>query len=214
MGVAFIAKNLQFEGRILSRDKSSDRIGSLVVVGYTLLFLMCFCYQASLLREMSRFANWTYFPEEPCSKPFWLKQFERCVFPTVSEKGRKGRRTEERIKWFWNISQWVVKQVRDKVVRFYLACNLHAKSRTRSRRAIQAQMGGGSLLLSPIFFFLVRKFFCRELGKIYEVLRDLRNCAHSAIFKSLQQNSNFSFDKHFFVPLSAFLISSRDDINN
>ena len=153
MGVAFIAKNLQFEGRILSRDKSSDRIGSLVVVGYTLLFLMCFCYQASLLREMSRFANWTYFPEEPCSKPFWLKQVERYVFPTVSEKGRKGRRTEERIKWFWNISQWVVKQVRDKVVRFYLACNLHAKSRTRSRRAIQAQMGGGSLLLSPIFFF-------------------------------------------------------------
>ena len=119
----------------------------------TLLFLMRFCYQASFLREMSRFANWTYFPEEPCSKPFWLKQFERYVFPTVSEKGRKGRRTEERIKWFWNISQWVVKQVRDKVVRFYLACNLHAKSRTRSRRAIQAQMGGGSLLLSPIFFF-------------------------------------------------------------
>ena len=32
--MAFIAKNLQFEGRILSRDKSSDRIGSLVVVAY------------------------------------------------------------------------------------------------------------------------------------------------------------------------------------
>ena len=57
MGVAFIAKNLQFEGRILSRDKSSDRIGSLVVVAYTPLFLMCFCLRASLLREMSRFAN-------------------------------------------------------------------------------------------------------------------------------------------------------------
>ena len=130
----------------------------------------------------------------------------------MSEKGRRASR-KKRIKWFWNISQWVVKLVRDKVVRFSLACNLHAKSRTQSRRAIQAQMGGGDSFFLR-FFFLVRKFFCRELGKIYEVLRDLRNCAHSAIFKSLQHNGNFSFDKHFFVPLSAFLISSRDDINN
>ena len=100
---------------------------------------------------------------------------------------RKGV-AEERIKWFWNISQWVVKQVRDKVVRFYLACNLHAKSRTQSRRAIQAQMGGGSLLLSLIFFWSEnsvenwgRFMKCWETCKIVPTQLFSRVCSKTAI---------------------------------